>query len=114
MQTGGAGRMCFMKQDIEKFISALSVVGQLGFTVAVPPLVLVLLAHWAQTRFGLGGWVMAAAILLGLGSAASGAVNLIRGWLTVQRKKDEAARETMFRPALQPEQKEGKNAEDKD
>ena len=99
-----------MKQDIDKFISALSVVGQLGFTVAVPPLVLVLLAHRLQARFALGGWVMAAAILLGLGSAASGAVSLIRGWLDVQRKKDEAAREAMFRPASQPEKENGGGA----
>lgn len=93
-----------MKQDIEKFISALSVVGQLGFTVAVPPLVLLSLARWLQTRLGLGGWVVAVALLLGLGGAASGAVNLIRGWLEVQRKKDEAARDSMFRPQSKPKQ----------
>ena len=87
-----------MKQDVEKFISALSVVGQLGFTVAVPPVVLILLARWLQMRFAFGSWVMILAILLGLCSAASGAVDLIRGWLRVQRKKDEAAREAMFRP----------------
>ncbi len=53
-----------------------------------PPLVLIWLAHLAQTKLGWGMWAMVAAILIGLVTAA------VSTWSTVQRllmKKDEGS-----------------------
>ena len=39
---------------------------QLGISVAVPPVVFVLLGVWLRDRFGLGNWVMIVAVAVGL------------------------------------------------
>ena len=48
----------------------LSWLTQLGLSVAAPPVLCLLLANWLSRRFGLGGWVYLAAVVLGLGAAA--------------------------------------------
>ena len=51
---------------------------QLGFSM-VSPLLLCIWGGWQlQHRFGFGPWVMAAAIVLGLGGAASGVAGVAR------------------------------------
>lgn len=51
---------------------------QLGFSM-VSPLLLCIWGGWQlQHRFGFGPWVMAAAIVLGLGGAASGVAGFAR------------------------------------
>lgn len=47
--------------------------GQLGFTLITPPVVMALLGWWLQSRFGLGTWVMLAAIIIGLLTSATSA-----------------------------------------
>ena len=45
---------------------------QLGISVAVPPVVFVLLGVWLRDRFGLGNWVMIVAVAVGLICAVNG------------------------------------------
>ena len=45
---------------------------QLGISVAVPPVVFVLLGVWLRDRFGLGNWVMIVAVAVGLICAING------------------------------------------
>jgi len=54
-----------------KLVQGITFVGQLGFMIVTPPLVLVYLAYQMQLRFGLGPWVMVLAILIGILSAIS-------------------------------------------
>ncbi len=42
---------------------------QLGLSIAVPPVLCILAAVWLRNRFALGGWVVAAGVVLGLGAA---------------------------------------------
>ena len=45
---------------------------QLGISVAVPPVVFVLLGVWLRNRFALGSWVVIAAVAVGLICAING------------------------------------------
>ena len=75
-------------RSLERLARAISFVGQIGFSLVTPPLVLIWLARLAQTKLGWGMWTMVAAILIGLVTAA------VSTWSTVQRllmKKDEGS-----------------------
>lgn len=61
-----------------QIIDGITLIGQLGFTVITPPLVLIWLAYLAQTRLGWGSWVMILAIVVGIIAAFSGAWRTIR------------------------------------
>lgn len=43
---------------------------QLGLSLALPPVLCLWGAGWLTRRFGLGGWVYLAAIVLGIGASA--------------------------------------------
>ena len=45
---------------------------QLGMSVALPPLGLILLAVWLRDSFGWGGWVLWVGVILGVIFAADG------------------------------------------
>lgn len=45
---------------------------QLGFSVAVPPAAIILLAVWLRTRFDLGVWVVLVGVGLGVVCAIEG------------------------------------------
>lgn len=45
---------------------------QLGFSVAVPPAAIILLAVWLRTRFDLGVWVVLVGVGLGIVYAIDG------------------------------------------
>lgn len=45
---------------------------QLGISVAVPPVVFILLGVWLRNRFHLGSWVVIAAVILGVVCAIDG------------------------------------------
>ena len=51
---------------------------QLGLSVASPLVLGILGALWLRDRFALGGWVMLAGILLGVGGAVSGLAHSLR------------------------------------
>ena len=74
-----------------KLIRGVSMVGQLGFLVVTPPLVLLYLADLMQRRFGWGVWVSVAAIVIGLIAAASSVWNFLKKSLRLddRQTKDE-------------------------
>lgn len=55
-----------------KDISLLVWLTQLGISVAVPPVVLILLGVWLRDRFSLGNWVVIVAIITGVILAVDG------------------------------------------
>lgn len=63
---------------LQQIIRGVMLIGQLGFTIISPTLVLVWLAHLAQTRLGWGSWVMIAAIPVGLVTAFCSAWRTVR------------------------------------
>ncbi len=53
-------------RSIQRLMRAITLVGQLGFSIISPPLVLTFLAHLAVTRLGWGVWIIVAAIVVGI------------------------------------------------
>ncbi len=76
-------------RTFQKIIRAASLVGQLGFMVITPPLVLIYLAHLLQTRCGWGVWVMLAAIVVGLICAGCSVANFCRRLLASEKRRGE-------------------------
>lgn len=77
-------------QNYMKILRGISLVGQLGFTLITPPLLLVLLGSWLQSRFSLGSWIMVVCLLVGLLSSGVGTYNFYKHVLTsVRRHKTE-------------------------
>ena len=60
---------------MQKLCRGIALVGQLGFSLITPPVVLLWLAHWLQTKYGLGVWVTILALILGLLTSASTALS---------------------------------------
>ena len=74
-----------------KVVRAIALVGQLGFTLLTPPVVLIALAWWLQSRFHLGTWVMLLALLVGLLTSIASALAFYRRVIcgTKKRQKPE-------------------------
>lgn len=60
---------------------------QLGLSVAVPPVVLILFAVWLRNRFDWGPWVVIVGVVLGLLLAAEGLRSSLKA-MKVMSKKD--------------------------
>ena len=65
-------------QFMQKLCRGIALVGQLGFSLITPPVVLLWLAHWLQTKYQLGVWVTIVALILGLLTSASTALQFYR------------------------------------
>ena len=74
-------------QFMQKLCRGIALVGQLGFSLITPPVVLLWLAHWLQTKYSLGVWVTILALILGLLTSASTALQFCRK-LTAKKEKD--------------------------
>lgn len=74
-------------RSLERLARAISFVGQIGFSLVTPPLVLIWLARLAQTKLGWGAWVMIAAIVVGLITGLTSAWRLARGFSESEKSK---------------------------
>ncbi len=74
-----------------KVMQGILFVGQLGFLLVTPPLVLIFLANLAQEKLGWGPWVMIAAILVGLLSAGCSVYNLFEKMLRKEKREQPPA-----------------------
>ena len=72
-----------------KLVQGITFVGQLGFMIVTPPLVLVYLAYQMQLHFGLGPWIMVLAILIGILSAISSTFSTFYKMLNKKRPASE-------------------------
>ncbi len=60
------------------FLSAMSYLVQVGISVALPPVLFILLAVYLRNRFGIGNWIIAAGIILGILGAAGGLIGSLK------------------------------------
>ena len=74
-------------QFMQKLCRGIALVGQLGFSLITPPVVLLWLAHWLQTKYMLGVWITILALILGLLTSVSTALQFYRK-LTAKKDKD--------------------------
>ena len=59
-------------------LSLLTWLTQLGLSVALPPVALILLAVWLRDRFGWGSWILWLGIGLGIYCAVTGFISSMR------------------------------------
>ena len=73
-----------------KNVSMLVWLTQLGLSVAVPPVMFLLLALWLRDSCGWGGWVLWAGIVLGVYCAVTGFLSSLRTMerMSAEKKKD--------------------------
>lgn len=62
-------------KELKEGLKGIIWVGQLGFSLVTPPILLSLFAWWLKKRLGLSGWVIIAAVIIGLVTGASTAVS---------------------------------------
>lgn len=74
-----------------KNVTMLVWLTQLGISVAVPPVLFVLLAVWLQRSFCWGKWVLWVCIILGLYCAVTGLISSLR---TMERMSGEKKQDT--------------------
>lgn len=72
-----------------KDLSLLSWFMQLGLSVAIPPVALILLAVWLRNSFSMGQWVLWVAGVLGIYCAITGLVSALRTLFQLTKQKDE-------------------------
>ena len=60
-------------KSLFKVARAVAILGQLGFTLITPPVLMALFGWWLTVRFRLGVWVIVLTLLLGLITAGASA-----------------------------------------
>lgn len=65
-------------QPMFKLLRGLAWLTQLGLSIIAPPVLCIGGCYWLQSRYDLGGWIMALGIVLGLGASVSGALQFGR------------------------------------
>ena len=79
----------------QDLLKGISYVGQFGFVIVTPPIVMGLLGSWLQKRFGLGGWVMLVCIISGLLAAASSAWSFFKALDKEEQRKEEKYKDSV-------------------
>ena len=76
-----------------KELSLLTWLTQLGLSVALPPVALILLVVWLRDRFGWGNWILWVGIILGIYCAVTGFISSMRtlSRFTKEKKQDKPA-----------------------
>ncbi len=69
---------------------------QLGLSVVTPLVVFLLGAVWLRERFGLGGWVIIAGLLVGLCSAVAGFRQVIAAMRREAEREEKKSPPTSF------------------
>ena len=72
----------------EDLLKGISYVGQFGFAIVCPPIVMAMVGLWLQKRFGLGSWIMLVFILAGLLAAGSSTWSFFKSMDRQEAKKE--------------------------
>ena len=75
-------------KQLMRVLSRLTLLTQLGLTFITPPLQLLFGAMWLEERFGVGEWIVIAALIVGLLSGGCGAYSLIAAELRKDRREE--------------------------
>lgn len=72
-----------------KNVNLLVWLTQLGISVAVPPVVFILLGVWLRNRFALGNWVIIVAVIVGIVCAADGLRTSLKAMERMSKEKNQ-------------------------
>lgn len=70
------------------FLSALSFLVQVGVSVALPLVLFILGSVWLHSRFGVGKWVIAVGVGLGVLGAAGGLIGSLKSLHRLGERED--------------------------
>lgn len=70
-------------QILKECMENLALLSQLGLSIVIPPLLCLYAANWLRNRLDLGLWMMAVALILGLGGSV---VNFWRFWKMIEKR----------------------------
>lgn len=70
-----------------KNVSMLAWLSQLGLSVAVPPVISIMLAVWIRNRYDMGIWVVWIGIALGIYCSVAGLISSLRLMEQLSHKK---------------------------
>ena len=76
-------------KPLAQLFKNITLIGQLGFCIVIPPLLLLYLAHLARTHWGWGTWVTVVALIVGLLAAFSSALQVVSRFFGTKKKKDD-------------------------
>ena len=62
----------------QKIAKGIALVGQIGFSLITPPVLMTLLGYWLSMRFQLGSWVIIVFMIFGLLAAFSTAYSMYK------------------------------------
>lgn len=74
---------------LKEVLSNVATYGQMGFSIVVPPVVLCLIGFFLNKRFGIGAWIIAVAIILGLVCAFLTIYKYVRYFLVKNTNDDD-------------------------
>ena len=77
----------------KEILQGLSMLTQLGLSVALPPVLCIFAGLWAQKKWALGDWVLVVSLLVGLVSGACSFASFIRT-ARYKAKKEETRHES--------------------
>lgn len=83
-----------------KALRNLAWLTQLGLSVAAPPVLCIAGACWLRNRFSLGGWIVAAGVLLGVGGAVSRPLDVTEKDAAPGRRRGSGTAFLVQRPSL--------------
>ena len=66
------------KHKLHKSLSALTMLSQLGLSIALPIVLCAMAGVWLKDKFGIGNWIVIAAILIGVGSGFCSMIKFIK------------------------------------
>ena len=82
---------------LREALNYVSIYGQMGFTIVVPPVLLCLLGMWLRKKLNLGPWVILLAIIIGLLSAFTTIYKLCMQFLAKNTKEEDKNRKISYR-----------------
>lgn len=81
-------------KDWMKLIRSACILGQFGFNLIIPPVVMAMVGWWLQSRFGLGIWVMLVCLAVGLCTSGANAYRFYRKIIDADEKKAKNQRQS--------------------
>ena len=66
------------KKDYYKIVKSLAWITQFGLCMITPLLLCIFIADFIKTKFDVGGWIMIAAITIGIGGSFMSLLNFIK------------------------------------
>ena len=76
-------------QFLREFAENLALLTQLGLSVAMPPILCLLVAGWLRNQFALGLWIMVVALILGIGG---GVTSFWKLWKMIEKRQEKQQR----------------------